>query len=73
MIPYAEVPGFATSSVSGHAGELVIGEVAGLCIAAMKGRVHLYEGHSPQRVVFPLRVLWRLGARQLLITNAFSG
>ncbi len=69
-IPYGEIPGFPVSTVSGHSGTLVIGEVNGLPVAVMQGRVHLYEGHDAKTVTFPLRVLWRLGARALIVTNS---
>lgn len=72
-IPYTECPGFPVSTVSGHAGQLVIGEVDGLTVVAMQGRTHLYEGYGPQAVVFPLRSLYALGARTLIITNAAGG
>lgn len=73
VIPYGEIPGFPRSTVSGHSGELVIGTVGGMVVAAMKGRVHLYEGHDAGRVVFPLRVLRARGASHLVITNAAGG
>lgn len=69
-IPYGEVPGFPQSTVEGHEGELVLGELAGAPVACMRGRVHLYEGYAPQEVVFPTRVLVRLGASSLIVTNA---
>jgi purine-nucleoside phosphorylase len=73
FIDYAEIPGFPSSTVQGHAGRLVIGEKAGLGCAAMQGRVHFYEGHSLQTAVFPARTLITLGAKTLLITNAAGG
>ena len=72
-IPYAEIPHFPTATVVGHAGRLVLGELRGVPVAAMQGRFHLYEGHSPQQVVFPLRVLRSLGAQTLIVTNAAGG
>jgi purine-nucleoside phosphorylase len=72
-IPYEDIPGFPVSTVSGHSGTLVMGEVDGLVVAAMQGRVHLYEGHTAQDVVFPLRALGLLGASYLIITNASGG
>lgn len=73
VIPFREIPGFATSSVSGHASNLVVGRKHGLAVVAMQGRVHAYEGNSVDRVVFPLRTMWQLGARTLVVTNAAGG
>lgn len=69
-IPYGEIPRFPQSTVEGHAGQLVIGTLGGVTVAAMQGRVHLYEGYTPQQVVFPVRVLVRLGVEGLIVTNA---
>jgi purine-nucleoside phosphorylase len=81
-IPYGKIPGFPRSTVEGHAGKLVIGKLAssravadpsaeaGVSVAAMQGRVHLYEGYSAKDVVFPMRVLGRLGIRAAILTNA---
>ena len=72
-IAYPDLPHFPRSTVVGHAGRLVIGTLAGAPVAAMQGRFHLYEGYTPQEVVFPLRVLSRLGARTVVVTNAAGG
>ncbi len=72
-VPYSDIPGFPSSTVSGHAGQLVFGEVAGLPVVAMQGRVHLYEGHSAAEITLPLRTLIVLGAKKLIITNAAGG
>ncbi len=72
-IDYAELPGFPVSRVHGHAGRLVVGRRGGAMCVAMKGRVHLYEGHGAVEVAFPARVLVALGARVLLVTNAAGG
>jgi len=72
-VPYSEIPGFRPSTAVGHAGKMVIGKAGGVAIAAMQGRVHLYEGYSPQEVVFPIRVLARMGIRALIATNAAGG
>jgi purine-nucleoside phosphorylase len=69
-IPYQKIPGFPRSTVAGHAGQLVIGRLGDIPVAAMKGRVHLYEGYTPQEVAFPMRVLGRLGIRSAILTNA---
>jgi purine-nucleoside phosphorylase len=70
VIPYAEIPHFPRSTAIGHAGELVVGHSHGVPVAVMSGRPHFYEGHSPQAVVFPVRVLGRLGVKILVMTNA---
>ena len=72
-IPYEKIPGFPRSTAVGHAGRLVIGQVAGVNVAAMQGRVHFYEGYSAREVVFPMRVLGRLGVRAAILTNAAGG
>ena len=72
-IPYSEIPGWPVSTALGHAGTLVLGMFEGVPIAVMKGRAHLYEGHPADRVVFGVRVLGRLGADALILTNACGG
>lgn len=72
-IPYQKIPGFPHSTAAGHAGRLVIGQVGSIAVAAMQGRVHAYEGYSPREVVFPMRVLGRLGIRSAILTNAAGG
>ena len=72
-VPYAQIPSFPHSTAVGHAGNLVIGKADGIPIAAMQGRVHLYEGYSPKQVVLPTRVLARMGVRALILTNAAGG
>jgi len=69
-IPYSEIPGWPISTVEGHQGRLVIGELAGKPVAVMQGRVHYYEGYSMAQVGFPVRVMQRLGVEMLLVTNA---
>src|SRR5271166_5693868 len=60
-IPYAKIPHFPRSTAIGHAGQLVIGEVEGVAVAGMQGRVHVYEGYSAKDVSFPIRVFARMG------------
>ncbi len=72
-IPYANIPSFPRSTAVGHAGQMVIGKVGGVPVAAMQGRVHLYEGYSVQEVAFPTRVFGRMGIRALILTNAAGG
>jgi purine-nucleoside phosphorylase len=73
VVPYAEIPHFAVSTVSGHAGQFVGGTLEGVPVAVLRGRVHFYEGYSLQQVAFPVRTLHRLGAEILIITNAAGG
>lgn len=72
-IPYGEIPGFASSTVPGHEGSVVVGTWAGTTVAALKGRIHLYEGHDAEAVVHPVRTLRWLGARSAILTNAAGG
>ncbi len=69
-IPYREIPGFAATAVAGHAGVLVLGRLAGVPVAALQGRYHLYEGHDAATAVFPVRALAGLGAETLVVTCA---
>ncbi|MBU1536080.1 purine-nucleoside phosphorylase [Myxococcota bacterium] len=73
VIPYGEIPNFPQSSVSGHAGNLILGNIGTTPVAVMQGRVHFYEGHSMEKVIFPARTLVALGCKTLLITNAAGG
>ncbi len=72
-VPYSEIPGFPHSTVEGHAGELVVGEMAGVEVAVMAGRFHLYEGWDASDVATPIRTMRALGAELLLLTNAAGG
>jgi purine-nucleoside phosphorylase len=72
-IAYREIPAFPCSTAIGHAGNLVIGKADGVPVAAMQGRVHLYEGYTPRQVTFPTRVLGRMGIQSLILTNAAGG
>ena len=72
-VPYSQIPNFPVSTAIGHAGRMVIGRVGNLPIAAMQGRIHLYEGYSAQQVAFPIRVFGRMGIRALILTNAAGG
>ena len=72
-IPYAEIPGWPVSTAVGHAGVLVLGTIAGVPLAVMRGRAHVYEGIGAERVAFGVRVLGRLGIRSLVATNAAGG
>jgi len=70
QIPYEEVPHFARSTVQGHAGQLVLGEVEGVPVAVQQGRFHFYEGYEMEQVMFPMRVFGRLGVKNVILTNA---
>jgi purine-nucleoside phosphorylase len=72
-IAYEEIPHFPRPTVEGHSGRLLVGRVAGAPVAVMQGRVHAYEGYSPEEVTFPIRVLGRLGITTLIVTNAAGG
>jgi len=72
-VPYQEIPAFPRSTAVGHAGVLAIGNCAGVAVAAMQGRVHMYEGYSAQEVAFPMRVLGRMGIKAAILTNAAGG
>lgn len=72
-LPYPEIPHFPVSTVQGHAGQLVCGELAGHSVVAMEGRFHLYEGYSPAQVTFPIRVMKELGCKLLIVSNACGG
>jgi purine-nucleoside phosphorylase len=72
-LPYASLPHFPRPGVPGHAGCLWIGRIAGVPVAAMQGRVHLYEGYRPAEVVFGVRVLAAMGVGSLCLTNAAGG
>ena len=73
VIPYADLPGMPVASVAGHAGNLRLGTIAGIGVACLQGRVHLYEGHDPATVVRGVRLLARLGCGAVVLTNAAGG
>jgi purine-nucleoside phosphorylase len=72
-IPYSEIPSFVHSSAPGHAGQLILGQLEGKAVVAMKGRVHYYEGYSAQQITFPVRVMQELGVKTLVVSNACGG
>jgi len=72
-IPYARIPHFPQSTATGHEGTLVIGDVEGVEVVGMKGRVHLYEGYAAKEVAFPIRVFTRMGVKAVILTNAAGG
>jgi purine-nucleoside phosphorylase len=70
LIPYRELPDWPISTVIGHSGQLVIGELEGKAVLTMQGRVHYYEGYTMQQVTLPVRVMQRMGINILIVTNA---
>ncbi len=72
-VPYSDIPNFPRSTAVGHAGRLIIGNAGDVPVAAMQGRVHLYEGYSPAQVAFPIRVFGRMGLGAVILTNAAGG
>ena len=71
--PYTDIPNWPASTVVGHAGQLVIGTLAGKRVAALSGRAHFYEGHPMTTVTFATRVIGTLGIKKLILTNAAGG
>lgn len=73
IIPYNEIPHFKRTSVEGHEGRLIVGEIHGVTVAALQGRLHAYEGHPMEEIVHPVRTLAALGIEFLFLTNASGG
>ena len=72
-VPFAQIPGFPSATVAGHAGALISGLLAGRPVLALAGRFHMYEGHAAALAAFPTRVLHALGAKTLIVSNAAGG
>ena len=72
-IDYADIPGFPQSTVVGHSGKLIFGDLEGKKVVAMKGRIHFYEGQGIDKTVYPTKVLCELGIKTLVVTNAAGG
>lgn len=72
-IPYSELPHFPVSTVEGHSGKMIFGEMGGKKVVAMAGRFHFYEGYSASEVAYPIRVMKLLGVQTLLLSNAAGG
>ncbi len=72
-IPYSEIPNFPVSTVEGHQGRLILGELGGKKVMAMQGRFHFYEGYTMQQITFPVRVMKALGVKTLCVSNASGG
>jgi len=69
-IPYTDIPHFPVSTVKSHAGKLILGKINGKTVLLMQGRFHYYEGYPMHRITFPVRVFYKLGVRNLLVSNA---
>jgi inosine/guanosine/xanthosine phosphorylase family protein len=72
-IPFEQLPGWPAASAPGHRGRLILGNLEGVPVACLQGRLHMYEGHSAQRVVEPVLLMGRLGASTIVLTNAAGG
>ncbi|WP_207492581.1 purine-nucleoside phosphorylase [Aridibaculum aurantiacum] len=72
-IPYEDIPHFPHSTVEGHSGKLIFGQMNGKTVVAMAGRFHFYEGYTPQQVIYPIRVMKMLGVETVLVSNAAGG
>lgn len=73
VIPYDEIPGWPRSTVHGHSGQLVMGQLEGRTVVAQQGRAHYYEGYTPQQITFPIRIMKLLGVQTVILTNAAGG
>jgi purine-nucleoside phosphorylase len=73
VIPYRELPDFPIATVESHSGSLMLGDLEGQAVVAMRGRFHRYEGYTLQQVTFPVRVMRALGAEVLIVSNAAGG
>jgi len=73
IIPFGDLPNWPISTVHGHAGRLVIGELEGQPVFVMQGRIHFYEGYSMSQITLPVRVMLRLGLEMMFVTNAAGG
>jgi purine-nucleoside phosphorylase len=73
IVPYGKIPHFPQSTVEGHSGRIVAGQMSDTPVVVMQGRVHFYEGYSPEQVTFPMRVMGALGIKAVVLTNAAGG
>ena len=72
-ISYEDIPNFPTSTVEGHSGRLIFGDLGGKSVVAMQGRFHYYEGYTAEKITFPVRVMKYLGIKHLIVSNASGG
>lgn len=73
ILDYQDIPHFPATTVPGHSGQLIWGKVQGRAIYALSGRFHYYEGHDPETVILPTRIMGKLGVKSLILTNASGG
>ncbi len=73
VIPYNQIPNWPSSTVQGHQGQLIVGQLEGHTVVILQGRTHFYEGYSTQQITLPVRVMQLLGIRTLIVTNAAGG
>ena len=73
VIPYEEIPNFPVSTVEGHSGKLIFGELGGKKVMAMQGRFHFYEGYTMHQITFPVRVMKAIGIHTVCVSNASGG
>ena len=73
VLPYENIPNFPVSTVEGHSGKLIFGNLGGKNVVAMQGRFHFYEGYNMQQITFPVRVMKALGVKTLCVSNAAGG
>src|SRR5512145_3033404 len=73
VLEYKTIPNFPLSTVDGHSGKLIFGDLGGKKVVAMQGRFHYYEGYDMKQVTFPVRVMKLLGIKQLFVSNASGG
>src|SRR5213592_2928294 len=73
VLPYEDIPNFPVSTVEGHSGKLIFGQLGNKKVIAMQGRFHYYEGYTMQQCTFPVRVMKELGIKQLFLSNASGG
>ena len=73
LIPFGELPHFPVSTVVGHSGRIIVGELEGRSVYIMQGRIHFYEGYTMAQITLPVRVMQRFGIQTLIVTNAAGG
>lgn len=72
-VPFSDIPDFPVATVAGHTGAFLFGSYQGTLVAVLRGRIHCYEGYTPQEVVMPVRLMAMLGVKTMILTNAAGG